>query len=1433
MTDPPPRRLCLVMGVNHVSAMVLAATLGAFGCTDPADPPTPTGTTTEASDISQTGLLLWLDATDPAGDGSTVATGTPLATWVDKASGRAVVQPVASRQPVLRTGAIAGKPAVWFDGVDDALDLDVDIDASVLPEVTVVAVIQNQAGQTGSYAGVWGQDNGGWDRLLSSGGTTAAGVSNGNGFTTVEGLTAESTRLVTTTTFSANTQNGSSVFVNGALAATFTSTARPGTSHLSLGNLNGPGGPTAGYAFDGYVAELLVYNRALSADERAKLDAMLQAKWSPPPLTVAPGAIHAYLFDGPWLIGNTLAKDENGDWGNGEVNQTSAATLGPGARWVPHDGGQAVALSGGASAYVINRNVDFGTGDFSVVIDWAGPFTGSVLDLVSDRDANSHGNFFNIRMRGPQNPLGGNGLVVVEVDQDANGTNYNAIGGGAINDGRWHRIAAVRQGKLLSLAIDGVVVASAAGPGVADVEGYNTSGYGYNPLLVGARMVQGFGGLPSAEPPAQGTFDNLTIYDRALSWAELANVVAPSATQDFDTAPAAWAPVSGAWTWNGAGASSLSVAQGTLGAVTQLRGFSAADFAVETRMRLDGTIAGDAGLLLRGMNFSPVTDGGQQYYCGIHTSLGVFCGKENNGWTLLGNNPIAIAPGTYYTLRIEAIGTKLYVYLNGALALTVSDASYASGGLALRSYLHGATYDYVHITADLARGKPTTQNSTSSGGVASRAVDGNPSQTWGAGSMTLTDGGPPQSWQVDLGALSAVTSIVVWSRAASDCGWCGAALANYMIETSVDGTTWTQHAYPGAVPDRLVVPIDAAVRYIRVDQTAASNAPSLSLAEVAAWGTACGPDEIAQPGARCVACPTGLVTTDGTTCTSPTVLTTFAGADYVSRLVAVANDLCLVPTGTGTVHLRTCGRHAVGWFLDEIDDAQIGGTQAYMLRLDSRCLFVDPPGPDGAAVVHATLDGCTTEGNQWHLDWNPLGQLRLHNDLRNVCLAIGHGGARDGDIVIARPCTSESAELWRADTLRPHVVASPLQVSASGLCLQIGAYGQSPQQQTCQGTSLVTQNLQLVSLGDGSVMIEGDGGCLAVTQGAREGTPLVIDNCDASTVDRWVALPLDGGGLSLISMSSGYCAELPSTAAGAVPVQRQCTGATTQRVDQMVLTGAMPMRATLQDIGGTEGTALVIANERGVYITRDPSAIALFAQGGGADLTDPTQLDHLEQLLSPEQRGELDATLVGGPTGLAGSISFDYYPYTPALSSASGTYTFGNNSGTFAFQDIRLSGSNTQQLPLGVSETVEWEVNPLDGPGLDGAYFDSPLGRAGFHADIGLYDVFVHGQVGASVQLGNFTLGLSLGVHGVAYTGPDPTPYIRTADKYIARGVVDGLTSAPSWGAHVYPQVTGWVATLATDLANAISSGYPAVAKGVSTAISAVEDFFGSIGRWF
>ena len=130
---------------------------------------------------------------------------------------------------------------------------------------------------------------------------------------------------------------------------------------------------------------------------------------------------------------------------------------------------------------------------------------------------------------------------------------------------------------------------------------------------------------------------------------------------------------------------------------------------------------------------------------------------------------------------------------------------------------------------NLALGKPATQSTTFSGGVAARAVDGNTDGVWTHNSVTHTIGVVDLQpwWQVDLGAVRGISHMVLYNR--TDC--CAERLANFDIQLSNDGSTWqTVATVTGQAPTRSVYPIRASSQYVRVRMRGLAGI--LSLAEV-------------------------------------------------------------------------------------------------------------------------------------------------------------------------------------------------------------------------------------------------------------------------------------------------------------------------------------------------------------------------------------------------------------------------------------------------------------------------------------------------------------------------------------------------------------------------------------------------------------------------
>lgn len=92
------------------------------------------------------------------------------------------------------------------------------------------------------------------------------------------------------------------------------------------------------------------------------------------------------------------------------------------------------------------------------------------------------------------------------------------------------------------------------------------------------------------------------------------------------------------------------------------------------------------------------------YYCAALRSDGKLAVRADiaGSSNTLGNSvtvsPV-IAPGTFYTVKLEIIGSTISVYLNGALVDTVTDASIPAGGVGLLVANADAEFDDVSVTS--------------------------------------------------------------------------------------------------------------------------------------------------------------------------------------------------------------------------------------------------------------------------------------------------------------------------------------------------------------------------------------------------------------------------------------------------------------------------------------------------------------------------------------------------------------------------------------------------------------------------------------------------------------------------------------------------------------------------------------------------------------
>ena len=216
-----------------------------------------------------------------------------------------------------------------------------------------------------------------------------------------------------------------------------------------------------------------------------------------------------------WTMGDNngnFARDSRGGKNavNGQLNN---------AQWCDpsddsdSDGAAAVHLTGDDNSYVSFGNTvgQFGTQAFSVAF-WFQTTDNSLslADLIGNRAASGHGNFFAVR-------LTNDGHVSAEVDQDASGTNYIGFRSSqsGLNDGNWHHIVVTRSTRNLYLYVDGALSNSGTARGTANIN---------NKLVfkVGRSLVDR--NTPRFAPAAD--FADVNLYSSALSASQVRSLYA-------------------------------------------------------------------------------------------------------------------------------------------------------------------------------------------------------------------------------------------------------------------------------------------------------------------------------------------------------------------------------------------------------------------------------------------------------------------------------------------------------------------------------------------------------------------------------------------------------------------------------------------------------------------------------------------------------------------------------------------------------------------------------------------------------------------------------------------------------------------------------------------------------------------------------------------
>jgi lysophospholipase L1-like esterase len=253
------------------------------------------------------GLELWLDASSISG----VSDGTAVESFEDR-SGKArhATQSTEASRPAYKTGIINSLPALLF--ASDSLATSSFLDSSYDTAFSIYAVVK----QTGAAFKVWAGNNNG--KFYGSGSLSATTDSfNTSALTAVSSTVTKLTPRVTSMRYGGATKKMES---SGETKTYINHVAATGNLGLS-GALTVGDFDQGGFAWDGHIAELLIYKRDLPDAEHRLVDGYLRKKYAlnwasllqlvadGNSLTQGVGATNSYPSQLQTLLGGSAAWD--------------------------------------------------------------------------------------------------------------------------------------------------------------------------------------------------------------------------------------------------------------------------------------------------------------------------------------------------------------------------------------------------------------------------------------------------------------------------------------------------------------------------------------------------------------------------------------------------------------------------------------------------------------------------------------------------------------------------------------------------------------------------------------------------------------------------------------------------------------------------------------------------------------------------------------------------------------------------------------------------------------------------------------------------------------------------------------------------------------------------------------------------------------------
>ncbi len=166
--------------------------------------------------------------------------------------------------------------SITFDGTNDYIITDLNLDASLFPDVTVFSVHRLKSGFPLEYRTIWDTNNGSFDKgwSLSS---YLAHINNGSQRISPdqnEVYVKRDVPIISSMVMEEDVSDGSYLFINGQQEVNFTSNFGPESSRdLHIGSSNSI------HKFVGNINEIIIFNGIISSTKRQSVDSYLAIKY--------------------------------------------------------------------------------------------------------------------------------------------------------------------------------------------------------------------------------------------------------------------------------------------------------------------------------------------------------------------------------------------------------------------------------------------------------------------------------------------------------------------------------------------------------------------------------------------------------------------------------------------------------------------------------------------------------------------------------------------------------------------------------------------------------------------------------------------------------------------------------------------------------------------------------------------------------------------------------------------------------------------------------------------------------------------------------------------------------------------------------------------------------------------------------------------------